>query len=127
MSSIYNPNERVRGYRIVREMHAGDGAVSYEAQAPDGQRVFLKQYKSPTLRKIWYQDFIRYQQELKERIEELERMLGKNSGNSSKPPSSEGYEKPNRNRSLRESNKQRGGQIGHKGGTLKQVENPDRI
>lgn len=65
---------------------------------------------------------------LKERIVELERQLGLNSKNSSKPPSSDGLKKPTRIQSLREkSGKKPGGQLGHKGFTLKQVENLDFV
>ncbi len=62
------------------------------------------------------------------RIVELERRLSKNSSNSSKPPSSDGLKKPPRTSSLREKGKHKsGGQPGHKGETLKQVETPDII
>jgi len=63
------------------------------------------------------------------RIGELERCLGLNSSNSSKPPSSDGLKKrPARVRSLRERSKRRsGGQKGHKGETLRQSANPDKI
>jgi transposase len=62
------------------------------------------------------------------RIEELERRLALNSNNSSKPPSSDGLRKQSKNRSLRETgNKKFGGQVGHVGDTLKQVENPDIV
>jgi len=62
-----------------------------------------------------------------ERITELERRLGLNSRNSSKPPSSDGYKKPSP-KSLRCAGQRRsGGQIGHAGKTLGQTETPDWI
>ena len=65
--------------------------------------------------------------ELQARIAELERQLGLNSGNSGKPPSSDGLKKmPARVSSLRErSGKETGGQKGHPGRTLIQTETPD--
>ena len=63
---------------------------------------------------------------LQTRIADLERRLGLNSGNSGKPPSSDGLKKPRRTQSLRiRSGKQSGGQKGHPGTTLRQVEKPD--
>jgi transposase len=65
---------------------------------------------------------------LKARLAELERRLGLNSSNSGKPPSSDGLKKPPRVSSLREkTGKPSGGQPGHKGETLRQVAEPDRI
>src|SRR5712671_7198267 len=65
---------------------------------------------------------------LQSRIAELERRLGLDSSNSGKPPSSDGLKKPARTRSLREpSGKRRGGQKGHPGETLRQVETPDIV
>jgi transposase len=65
--------------------------------------------------------------ELRARIAELERQLGLNSGNSGKPPSSDGLKKkPARVGSLRErSGKKPGGQKGHPGRTLRRTEAPD--
>jgi transposase len=60
------------------------------------------------------------------RVAELERRLGLNSSNSSKPPGSDGLKKPTRTTSLREpTEKKSGGQSGHKGHTLKRRETPD--
>ena len=78
-----------------------------------------------------------------QRIKELERSAALDSTNSCKPPSSDGLRKPNgkkdknkkadkdkkkRTNSLREkSGRKSGGQPGHKGRTLKQVDEPDEI
>jgi transposase len=63
---------------------------------------------------------------LETRVEALENQLKKNSHNSSKPPSSDGFGK--RSKSLREkSDRRSGGQPGHPGSTLEWCEAPDSV
>ncbi len=60
------------------------------------------------------------------RVSELERRLLTNSGNSHKPPSSDGFSKPAPKRKA-SSGRRPGGQPGHKGTTMSLVETPDRV
>lgn len=61
-----------------------------------------------------------------QRVKLLQDQLAKNSRNSSKPPSTDGFQKP-APKSLREkSTRPSGGQPGHAGKTLAMVEKPDR-
>src|SRR6266487_5314974 len=63
-----------------------------------------------------------------EALQALQARLAKNSGNSSKPPSSDGYGKVKRTASLRQSgDKPNGGQLGHDGQTLMASAHPDRV
>jgi transposase len=59
------------------------------------------------------------------RSEELERRLAKDSHNSSKPPSSDGFSRKLKPR--RKSGRSKGGQPGHQGHNLEQVAAPDQV
>jgi transposase len=68
--------------------------------------------------------------QLKKEIQELKARLTKNSRNSSKPPSSDGFKKepkPNPKSLRQNSNRKSGGQVGHNGHKLCRRENPDEI
>ena len=64
--------------------------------------------------------------DLEQENAELKARLNQNSGNSSRPPSSDGYRKVSKV-FQKEGTKRQGGQIGHKGSTLRQVKKPDKI
>ncbi len=64
--------------------------------------------------------------ELEDEIARLKEQLNKNSHNSSKPPSSDGYEKPSPKSQRKSSGRKAGGQKGHKGHHIV-LEKPDRV
>jgi len=64
-------------------------------------------------------------QELEARIKELEDQISKNSRNSSKPPSTDEFNKPSPKSLRKKGGGKAGGQKGHEGTNLKMVESPD--
>lgn len=64
---------------------------------------------------------------LAERIQKLEDQLAKNSRNSGKPPSSDGYDQPAPKSLRKRHGRKSGGQVGHRGETLKAVEHPEHV
>lgn len=60
-------------------------------------------------------------------IQELKAQLAQNSGNSSKPPSSDGYRKPKPKNNRSKSTRNSGGQPNHKGHTLEPITEPAHI
>ena len=66
--------------------------------------------------------------DLQETIKDLQRQLNMDSHNSSKPQSSDGYKKANKQRSLREkTGRKTGGQKGHKGVNMKLHHEPKEL
>ncbi len=64
---------------------------------------------------------------LQETIKDLQRQLNQNSQNSSKPPSSDGYKKPNPKSQRRKSGRKQGGQNGHPGSHMSIPHDPDEV
>ncbi|WP_457094689.1 protein kinase domain-containing protein [Microvirga sp. P5_D2] len=58
----------IRQYRVTKVFGPGMMAISYRAEAPTGEKVFLKQYKSPAPTVVWYKGFVAYQNELGARV-----------------------------------------------------------
>jgi len=107
LSKTRNP-ETIKIMEPIRLPTEKEIKAAYEA----GQEAVLK----------LFQDTIAV---LAERIQKLEDQLAKNSRNSGKPPSSDGFEKP-APRSLRKrSRKRSGGQQGHVGSKLEMVKKPE--
>jgi hypothetical protein len=70
MAKKLKVGDAINGYQIDRVFGPGAMAISYAARKSSGQRVFFKQYKSPSVTVAWYRDYVRYQKELNRRITE---------------------------------------------------------
>jgi hypothetical protein len=70
MAKKLKAGDEINGYRITEVFGPGAMAISYGAQTASGQRVFFKQYKSPSVTVEWYREYVRYQKELNRRIAE---------------------------------------------------------
>ncbi len=69
MAKVLTANQSVHGYTIDRQLNNGAMAISYAARSAAGEKVFFKQYKSPTPTVPWFRGYVEYQAELKRRIE----------------------------------------------------------
>ena len=76
MAKVLTPNQIVNGYTIERELNKGEKAISYAARTAAGEKVFFKQYKSPTPTVPWFQAYVDYQAEVK-RMEELNTIVAR--------------------------------------------------
>ncbi|HZH11071.1 MAG TPA: protein kinase [Microvirga sp.] len=68
MAKKLKVGDRIRQYRVTKVFGPGMMAISYGAEGPAGEKVFLKQYKSPAPTVVWYKAFIAYQNELGVRV-----------------------------------------------------------
>ena len=56
-------------YVIGKFITKGPSAVMHEAIGPSGKKMFMKVYLSPTAGSDWYDDYLRYEQEINHRLE----------------------------------------------------------
>lgn len=75
----------------------------------------------------WMKEVIAFTQSVEARVQALEDQIAKNSSNSGKPPSSDGFNRPAPKSMRKRSHKKSGGQAGHVGYSLKAVESPDHV
>src|SRR5918997_2942266 len=68
MAKKLKAGDVIHGYRVTNVFGPGMMAISYGAEGRDGQKVFLKQYKSPAPTVVWYKPFVAYQKELSARV-----------------------------------------------------------
>jgi eukaryotic-like serine/threonine-protein kinase len=68
MAKKLKAGDTIRRYRITKVFGPGMMAISYGAQTAAGEKVFLKQYKSPAPTVVWYEAFVAYQKELSSRV-----------------------------------------------------------
>ncbi len=72
MATTFLPGSVVHGCKIIgRPLAKGANANSYKAESAPGEYIFLKQYKSPSVKVGWYKQYIAYQKEMKRRIESV--------------------------------------------------------
>lgn len=69
MAVKLKPGAKVGQYEIESELSNGAFALSYAAKDRHGQKVFFKNYKSPSPLVTWYKGFVEHQGELKRRVE----------------------------------------------------------
>lgn len=68
MAKKLKAGDFLHGYRITKVFGPGMMAISYAAESCTRQKVFFKQYKSPSPTVVWYDGFVVCQKELSARV-----------------------------------------------------------
>ena len=92
---------------------------------PDEVRALYRQGEDAVV--TWFEGLTTVIRTLEARVQVLEDQVTKHSGNSNKPPSSDGLRKPRAARPRKRGQRRSGGQVGHPGQTLRRVEQPDHL
>lgn len=101
------------------------GSPSYEELAAENAQLRSLVAEMQESHRAQVAEMQRLNQSLTERVGQLEARLGQDPRNSHKPPASEGYEKPAPTSRRQRTGRASGGQPGHEGRTLSQVQHPD--
>ncbi len=73
MGTCLSPGDLVSRYRVEELLNDGAYAICYRAvdtTDPQKRSVFLKQYKSPSVRTGWYRGYVAYEEEIRFRIQQ---------------------------------------------------------
>ena len=69
MARKLKPGQKVREYEVIELLNTGAMALAYSARDASGSKVFLKQYKSPSIHIPWYRDYVTYQDKINQAIQ----------------------------------------------------------
>lgn len=117
---------------VTLELPSRDEIHAAYLQGEEGVVTLIAQLVSAFLTILGQQQEVAHKQQelidqLRARIQTLEDQKAQSSRNSSKPPSSDGFKKPQPKSQRKPSGKKTGGQPGHTGHTLKAVKHPEHV
>ena len=72
INTQWSAGKKIHGYTMLEDAHEGSNSIWGKAKSPTGQTVFFKKYTSPSsMFDDWYQGYVDYQKEIKDRIDRV--------------------------------------------------------